>query len=184
MDASPSDSISGRIGGLDLRAAGPAEPKTEESPLEALITILRGIWHLHAIEKQYASIKDSQKNLASNNLTEEANGLEAKKRKISSDLARKEYPYFGRKLKEAAEVALKTDTAKDMLAKALSQQVQEQKGINEKLQQEVDSLKAQVASLQATVETLSEDSRLQHQAFGAIIKKLNKLTEKDDEMQA
>lgn len=135
------------------------------------------------LEKKYVAIKESQARLK-NAAPEEAEMLEPKRHELSTQLRAKEYPYFVERLVIAAKAALKTDAVKGILVKELGQNLQEQKASNEQLQKEVDSLKAQVASLQATVETLSEDSRLQHQAFGAIIKKLNKLMEKEDGNQA
>ncbi|KAG9042049.1 hypothetical protein FS837_011393 [Tulasnella sp. UAMH 9824] len=187
MDASPSDSVvSGRNNGHDNRAAlGGPEPKVqaEENLYSPLVTIIRGLAHIMPLEKKYLAIKDSQQRLR-NAAPEEAEMLEPKRQELSAQLRGKEYPYFVERLIHAAKAALKTRVVKDLLVKELGQNLQEQKAVNERLQKEVDTLKAQVASLQATVETLSEDSRLQHQAFGAIIKKLNKLTEKEDGIQA
>ncbi|KAG8909716.1 hypothetical protein FRC01_006770 [Tulasnella sp. 417] len=185
MDASPSDfMLPGRINGQENRAPLGPEPKgqVEENPYSPLVAIIRGLGHIIPLEKKYAAIKDSQQRLK-NAAPEEADMLEPKRQELSAQRA-KDYPYFVDRLVSAAKAALKTDAVKDILAKELGQNLQDQKAANEQLQKEVDSLKAQVASLQATVETLSEDSRLQHEAFGAIIKKLNKLMEKEDGTQA
>ncbi|KAG8954335.1 hypothetical protein FRC00_005898, partial [Tulasnella sp. 408] len=132
-------------------------------------TIIRGLAHIMPLEKKYLAIKDSQQRLR-NAAPEEADMLEPKRQELSAQLRGKEYPYFVERLIQAAKAALKTKVVKDILAKELGQNLQEQKAVNERLQKEVD--------------TLNEDSRLQHQAFGAIIKKLNKLMEKEDAIQA